>query len=163
MRLLLLTLALAATAASQTAPLEGAPADRDRFVGEWIGEYACEETGRRGTIVFRLPPGADSVDASVLMMPRPTPEVRFPAPIPLAVHRVEVRGRSVRGVLARYEDPEWGLPLETTFGGTLAHDDHLEGYFRAVGTRIDTVPQNGRWWATRVASLPSAPPGRPVH
>ncbi len=142
-------LALAQT--STPAPVDGDPADLAAFVGEWVGGYTCAETGRRGTLVFRVVAGEDSVRAVVLMIPRATEDDLVPEAIPLAVHRVEVTGRSLRGVLARYDDPEWEIPLETSFGGTLAGGDHIEGYFRADGTQIDTIPQAGRWWATRAA------------
>ena len=145
----------ALAAAAQTAvPVEGRRADIDLLAGTWVGAYDCEETGRHGTVVFRLQAGADSVWATVLMTPRPTDAVPAPAAIPLRVHAVEVTGRSFRGSLDRYEDPEWDLPLETEFGGALATDDHIEGYFRAEGAQVDTVPQCGRWWATRAPDVP---------
>ena len=157
----LAALALLATlpALAQTstlAPIDGDPAEIAQFAGEWVGGYTCDETGRHGTLVFRLAAGADSVRAAVLMIPRATGEALVPPAIPLAVHRVAVEGRSIRGSLERYEDPEWHVPLETEFGGALAREDHIEGYFRAVGTQIDTVPQCGRWWATRAADPPLA-------
>ena len=151
--------ALVPTPRAQTsapAPVEGGAADLARFAGEWVGGYTCAETGRHGTIVFRLASGADSVRAVVLMIPRATEDDLVPQAVPLAVHHVEVTGRSLRGVLARYDDPEWEIPLETSFGGALARDGHIEGYFRADGTQIDTVPQVGRWWATRASDRPLA-------
>ena len=164
MRLLAaLLLTASASVAAQPgppAPVDGERADLDRFVGEWAGGYECEETGRRGTLEFRLAAGADSVEAAVWMIPHAAPGAPRPAPVPLAVHAVEVRGRSFRGVLDRYEDPELHLPLETAFGGALAAPDRIEGYFHAEGTRIDTVPQCGRWWATRVAD--TAAPAHPA-
>ena len=147
---------LAAAQTSAPAPVEGEAADLARFAGEWVGGYTCAETGRHGTIVFRLVAGDDSVRAVVLMIPRATEDDLVPEAVPLAVHRVEVTGRSLRGVLARYDDPEWEIPLETSFGGVLEHNGHIEGYFRADGTQIDTVPQVGRWWATRATDRPLA-------
>ena len=147
---------LAAAQTSSPAPVEGEAADLARFAGEWVGGYTCAETGRHGTIVFRLVAGDDSVRAVVLMIPRATEDDLVPEAVPLAVHRVEVTGRSLRGVLARYDDPEWEIPLETSFGGVLEHNGHIEGYFRADGTQIDTVPQVGRWWATRATDRPLA-------
>ena len=155
MRPALLLLLLAPAAAAQTTPVDGDPSDLAAFVGEWVGGYECEDTGRSGTVVFRLAPGADSVRAVVLMTPRPTEADPVPATIPLAVHHVAVTGRSFRGSLERYDDPEWGVELEAEFGGALAHDDHVEGYFRAAGTQIDTAPFCGRWWATRMADTPA--------
>jgi hypothetical protein len=167
MRLLLVLLVastLALAAAGQTpAPIEGEPADLDRFAGAWVGGYICEETGRHGTVLFRLAAGADTVEAAILMIPRATEGPQATA-VPLAVHRVAVEGRTLRGVLARYDDPEWDLPLETDFVGTLADDGQtIKGTFRAVGTTVDTIPQNGRWWARRAsesAALHVAPPRR---
>lgn len=157
-RLLVLVLALAAPAAlAQTsAPIDGESADLAAFAGEWVGGYTCSETGRHGTIVFRLVAGADSVRAVVLMTPRATEDDLVPEAVPLAVHRVEVTGRTLHGVLARYDDPEWEIPLETHFRATLGDDGQIEGSFRADGTRIDTVPQVGRWWATRATDRPLA-------
>lgn len=154
------TVVLAAPAAlaqsSASAPVDGEAADLARFAGEWVGGYTCAETGRHGTIVFRLRAGDDSVRAVVLMVPRATEDDLVPEPVPLAVHRVEVTGRTLTGVLARYEDPEWGIPLETHFHAALGDDGRIGGTFRADGTRIDTVPQVGRWWATRAADRPLA-------
>ncbi len=135
-------------------PVDGAQADLDRFAGEWVGGYASAETGRQGTIVFRLGTGDDSVRAVVFMIPRATEDDRAPEALTLVVHHVDVTGRTLRGVLARYDDPEWRLPLETSFGGTLVGDDHIEGFFRAVGTQVDTIPQTGHWWATRSSDRP---------
>lgn len=152
---LLCLLPLAVAAQTMPAPIEGERADIDRFAGDWVGGYDCDETGRHGTLVVRLAAGADSVEAVVLMVPRATAEDLVPEAIPLTLHRVTVEGRGFRGVLARYEDPEWHLPLETEFGGILRPDGSIEGYFRATGTRVDTMPQVGRWWARR-ASEPQA-------
>lgn len=152
--LLGLAAALAPAAAQPAVPVTGHRADVDRLAGEWVGAYDCEKTGRHGTVVFRLQAGVDSVWATLLMTPRATADVPAPAAVPLRVHAVEVTGRSFRGSLEPYEDPEWDLPLETEFGGALATDDRIEGYFRAEGTEVDTVPQCGRWWATRAGSAP---------
>lgn len=170
MRLLLalsLAWALAAPAVAQTpAPVEGDRVDLDRFVGAWVGGYTCEETGRHGTVVFQLAAGADTVEAAVLMIPR-AGGGRQPAAVPLALHRVVVEGRTLRGVLARYDDPEWDLPLETGFVGRLSPGgEAIEGTFRATGTTVDTIPQVGRWWARRAseaAALRTPPPHRPPH
>ena len=139
---------------SPSVPIDGDHADLDRFAGEWVGGYTSAETGRQGTLVFRLVAGDDSVRAVVLMTPRATEDDLVPEAVPLAVHRVEITGRTLNGVLARYDDPEWELPLETSFSGTLDRNGHIEGSFRAVGTRIDTIPQTGHWWATRASDGP---------
>jgi hypothetical protein len=156
LRLACLVLLLVArpVAAQTTAPVDGDAVGA--FAGEWIGGYASEATGRHGTLVFRLVVGTDSVRAVVVMTPRATADVLVPEGVALAVHHVTIDGRELRGVLARYDDPEWHLPLETSFVGTLVGDDRIEGVFEAVGTQIDTVPQDGQWWATRVPGGPLA-------
>ncbi len=147
------TLVVSATTTAQSAPVEGERAAIDRFAGEWVGSYECPETGRSGTLLFRLAAGADSVAATVWMVPRATDANPAPDAIPLTVHHVAIEGPSFWGSLERYDDPEWELPLDTEFGGVLTGDGYVEGYFRSAGTRIDTVPQCGRWWATRTDDL----------
>ncbi len=154
-----LVLAVASAAAAQPAPpapVDGDPAALDRFAGEWVGSYASSGTGRHGSLVFRLAAGADSARAVVLMTPRSTETDPAPTAVPLVVRHIEVAGESLRGTLARYDDPEWELPLDTSFGATLTDDGRLEGAFRAAGVQVDTVPQVGQWWATRVADPPVA-------
>lgn len=145
--------ALALTA--QTAvPVGGDRSCVDRLAGTWVGQGACEDTGRHGTVEFRLQAGAESAWATVLMTPHATDAVPAPAAVPLRVHAIEVTGRSFWGSLDRYDDPEWRLPLETEFGGALATDGRVEGYFRSEDTQAGTVRQCGRWWATRSADTP---------
>ncbi|MGB3542357.1 hypothetical protein [Rubrivirga sp.] len=161
MRVLLLVLLSAAVAAQTPARIEGEQSDLDAFVGEWVGGYTCAGTGRHGTIVFRLAAGDDSLRAAVLMVPRPTEDDLVPDAVPLAVHYVSVEGRAFQGSLERYDDPEHGVPLETEFGGMIDRDGHIEGYFRGSGTRVDTVPLCGRWWATRTVDRQATRAPRP--
>jgi hypothetical protein len=98
------------------------------------------------------------------MVPRATDRDPAPLGVPLAVRLVTVDGRTLRGVLARYDDPEWELPLETAFVGTLGPNGRtIGGSFRAEGTTVDTIPQEGRWWARRApeaVALQTDPPRR---
>jgi hypothetical protein len=143
-----------AAAAQETVRVDGGDADRAHLEGTWDGAYASEETGRSGTLLFTLGPGAESAVATLEMMPRATPETPSPEPILLALHIVEVAASgvpgelTVRGALAPYDDPEWGLPLETHFTGTLL-DGRIEGTFASLPTTVDSIPTSGRWWATR--------------
>ena len=73
-----------------------------------------------------------------------TPGTRFPDR-----HRIEGSGRSLCGVSARYDDPEWELPLEAGFMGMIGGG--LEGTFCAAGTQIDTARQSGGRWATKIS------------
>ena len=72
-------LATSAGGAAQTAaPVTADPADLAAFVGEWAGGYVGEDSGRQGTVVFRLAATGDSVRALVLMVPRPTADDPMP-------------------------------------------------------------------------------------
>ena len=141
-----------ASAAQEAVRVEGHAADRALLEGTWTGGYACEATGRHGTLTFSLGPGAARAVARLEMVPRATPEAPDPAPIVLALHIVEVEasgdGLAVRGALAPYDDPEWRLGLETHFTGTLRRN-RIEGAFTSLPTSVDTIPASGRWWATR--------------
>ncbi len=152
--LLLAPLALSGLALAQeaTVPVDGYAQDVARLEGVWTGEYACEATGRSGTLTFVLGAGATRAVAQLVMRPRATPEAPNPEPVVLALHIVDVDSATVRGVLAPYDDPEWKLPLETHFAGTLA-GDRIEGAFDALPTTIDTIPASGRWWVARQRPL----------
>ncbi|MEL6614155.1 MAG: hypothetical protein AAFQ43_00370 [Bacteroidota bacterium] len=154
--LLVLLLALAPEAIAQdlTVRVEGFAADRERLEGVWEGGYACEATGRHGTLTFTLAPGASHAIARLVMVPRATPEAPDPEPIVLAFHIVEVDSATVRGALAPYADPEWDLPLETHFVGTLG-DGRLDGTFDSLPTTVDSLPASGVWWAVRTRSASS--------
>ena len=122
MRLLAaLLLTASASVAAQPgppAPVDGERADLDRFVGEWAGGYECEETGRRGTLEFRLAAGADSVEAAVWMIPHAAPGAPRPAPVPLAVHAVEVRTSVViHSIVAMFIVADLYIYLGISFAG----------------------------------------------
>ena len=50
--------------------------DATALVGEWMGSYSSDETGRTGSMVFTLAAGSDSAFGDVVMVPQtedPTP------------------------------------------------------------------------------------------
>lgn len=150
--LLLLCLALGLPAAAQDAvPVDGHARDIAALEGRWSGGYASEATGRTGSLSFTLLPGETHGAARLVMLPRPTPEAPTPDAVVLALRIVEVDGDRIRGALAPYADPEWDLPLDTHFEGTLTAD-RLEGTFLSLPTTIDSIPSDGRWWAVREAA-----------
>ncbi|HLA62851.1 MAG TPA: hypothetical protein VK610_00370 [Rhodothermales bacterium] len=132
-------------------PLMGDEADLAALVGNWVGGYEGEGTGRSGAVAFRFAPGADTAHGHIVMLPGPDagPEAR---PVVLELHFVWVEGARVEGTLERYADPVYGTALETRFRGTVA-GDRIEGVYESTGAADDTVPQHGRWWAERRPSL----------
>lgn len=137
-------------------PVAGTASDLNALAGEWSGEYSSSESGRSGSIVFRLTAGTDSATGDVVMSPQfqrrgapqePSPLVTPPAPQVLAISFVRVAGGRVSGRLAPYRDPSCGCLLATTFEGALK-GDVLEGTYLSRHGETGEV-QQGRWQVTR--------------
>lgn len=157
------TLALSAAACTPVilkAPVSGSPTDVSQLVGEWYGDYDSIESGRRGSIAFRLRAGADTAEGDVIMEPRNMTDPSAPdAAIPrdafgsgkqaLSIRFVVVNANQVTGVLDPYKDPDCGCTLTTTFQGTL-RGDVIEGTFHSEGSSFGHIPQDGRWRVKRV-------------
>ncbi len=158
----LFTVALAACAGyPPPVPVSGSASDLGALAGQWDGEYSSVETGRSGSITFRLVAGTDSAFGDVIMVPRgqaqairPAPRegpqaagMAGPQPEALTIRFVRVTGGTVSGVLAPYTDPECGCIVRTTFTGRLA-GSRIEGDFTSV--HLDhNVTRRGRWSAER--------------
>lgn len=134
-------------------PVEGDSRSLTQLEGEWAGSYAGLESGRSGSIVFRLEAHTDTAFGDVLMIPRNSDRVRdgsnvdgrhpsIDAPQPIAIRFVQVQADSVRGQLDDYRDPDCGCQLRTVFRGQVAADRiqgtfetwHLESGQRQSGT-----------------------------
>lgn len=140
-------------------PLYGEPG---ALAGEWSGRYVSEETGRSGTIVFRLTAGQDTARGDVVMMvPRsageapgfvPAGGVVWQAPLTqdarvLTIRFVQVEDGRVRGRLDPYSDPACSCMVETVFEGGL-QGDVITGTF--VTRQLERPSsQRGRWQVTR--------------
>lgn len=129
------------------------------LVGEWVGEYSSAESGRSGSIVFRLAAGADSATGDVVMTPRGSGEplsaneppgggVTRPSPQPLRIRFVRLESGAVSGTLEPYQDPELGIRLSTIFTGTL-DGDSIRGTFTTTSGGELSRAQHGQWHATR--------------
>lgn len=144
-------------------PVRAEPDALAALVGEWAGEYGSSETGRSGTIVFRLEASTDTAKGEVVMVPAgwtPPPALerrdevwwspgrRLPEVIP--VFFVRAQGSTVSGELASYRDPVCGCTLRTTFTGRL-EGDHIEGTFTSI--HLEGGGAQGGWW--RVERKPS--------
>jgi hypothetical protein len=141
-------------------PVVGRAADVSQLAGEWYGEYSSVESGRSGSIVFKLVAGADSATGDVVMTPQwvtrqgnmpmqpsPTPQ---PTSQPLSIRFVRVSGGQVSGALDPYPDPNCGCTLHTTFVGRLRADT-LEGTYTSLHEQTRDV-QKGRWRVVRKQS-----------
>jgi len=146
-------------APSAPVPVQGSSADISALAGTWVGSYSSEDTGRRGSVTFRLRSGADTAHGEVEMtfsrslrlygeqqaecmgMPRKpctTIDVAF----------VSVEEGKVRGELAPYWDPDCDCRARTVFEGEMA-GDHIAGTFTSRRDVEAGSPVTGRWFADR--------------
>jgi hypothetical protein len=140
--------------------IQGSPSSLQALVGEWDGTYTSRDTGRSGSIWFKLIAGEDHAHGDVLMTPkgwthsyyryRPhsRPSVNHPADLTqaLTIQFVHTADGTIDGHLEPYWDPDCQCEAVTTFRGRL-QGDRLEGTF---STRLGIAGQaNGRWIAYR--------------
>lgn len=157
----MITASLAAACAStpQAIPLSGAPADIQALEGEWIGEYhSYDQSGRNGTILFRLEAGQDTARGDVLMhiTGRETADVIPFTTDPwanvspdqiLTVTFVRAADSTVFGQLDIYNDPVCGCEIRTTFTGRIK-GNLIEGTY--TSEHLNGADQTtGRWRVVR--------------
>ena len=131
------------------------------LAGEWEGMYSSVETGRSGTLSFKLDAATDSAFGDVWMgapeqmNPRQhdAPQVvtvrpRTAEAIPIAFVRAE-RGR-VAGRLEVYRDPVTGERLFTQFDG-VQEGNEFHGTYQTRNEATGRVAR-GEWTARRVGS-----------
>jgi hypothetical protein len=126
--------------------------------GQWDGAYFSQQTGRTGSILFRLNAGTDSAFGDVVMVPAQEEEIKPPVDllVPQAKYRnprllrisfVQCEPGRVSGRLDPYLDPETGERVVTTFEGR-QRGDTFEGTFSSLypgsGRRV-----TGEWSAKR--------------
>jgi len=156
----LIAVLLACAQPGTPVPVTGSPVDLTQLAGRWVGDFSSVETGRSGSIVFRLSATGDSAFGDVLMNPTAMPnrgQVRdpsaapttTPAPTPhwIEINFVRVAGGRVSGTLRPYTDPTCNCPLFTTFEGRLAGDT-LSGTYTSRH-QAGGPGQQGRWTAVR--------------
>jgi hypothetical protein len=156
-------LAAGACSSSQTpVPMSGTPSDLAQLAGEWTGQYSSRETGRSGSIVFKLVGGTDSAYGDVLMSPTgmhvqaQVPQAGAPSSAGAAqqpssqaitISFARIAGGRVSGRLAPYTDPDCQCPLLTVFEGRLS-GDVLEGTYTSR-RQSGGAEQHGQWRVTR--------------
>lgn len=152
---LMLPLLLACGANPAPVAVEGAAGDLRAMQGEWSGEYGSDQTGRTGSIVFRLEAGADSATGDVVMIPRGSTaplhpvhgrevaETELPGGQALSIRFVHVEGGQVEGELEPYHEPECDCALYTVFSGRI-QGDSVTGTYRT--RRTTDGRETGGWW-----------------
>lgn len=148
-----LVLATACALNTPPVPMEGDAEDVAALTGDWTGEYWSAETGRSGSIWFRLEEGADTAKGDVLMIPHGSPMHDHPGDVHpqteyIGISFVRVWDEHVRGVLEPYRDPVCGCRLHTSFEGLL-RGDTIAGTFTTKHVEGGGV-QEGRWRVVRV-------------
>lgn len=139
-------------------PVVGQEGDVSRLAGEWFGEYSSGESGRSGSITFKLTAGSDTATGDVVMSPRynarpqagqvqPTGPATPGTIQTLSINFVRVTGGQVSGSLAPYTDPTCGCTLRTTFVGRLRADT-LAGTYTSLHEQSREV-QRGQWQVVR--------------
>ncbi|MCI0433562.1 MAG: hypothetical protein L0271_07925 [Gemmatimonadetes bacterium] len=133
-------------------PLLGSDSDIAALAGEWYGTHWSVESGRSGSILFRLTAGADSALGDVLMVPREATghEMRSSPAEFIPIRFVGIDQDRVRGMLATYRDPVCGCRLETVFFGELKADT-IVGTFESRHLEGGSI-QKGNWRVVRQSS-----------
>lgn len=145
---------LAACAANPApVPVYGTTQDISHIEGEWAGDYWSHDSGRSGSIWFRLTAETDTAVGSILMVPADEighdhPGGVHPPSEYIPIEFVLVRRDHVEGRLTPYRDPACGCRLDTTFEGEMKGDT-IAGTFRTRHIEGGSV-QTGRWSVTRV-------------
>lgn len=150
----------AACATAPPIPVNASPAEIESLAGEWDGTYSSQDTGRSGSIWFKLISGEDHAHGDVLMIARGRmePYYRYPpddrwrgAERPdmsraLTIRFAHLSRGLLDGQLDPYWDPDCSCQAVTVFRGRLSGDT-LKGTFdtRLGFGRVAT----GRWVADR--------------
>lgn len=147
-------------------PVIGPRPGLSALVGDWSGEYNSPETGRSGSIAFKLEAGKDTAFGSIVMVPRAQYDrvssgspVEHPNVVGAAIQKpgelltirfVRMEGSHVVGTLDPYRDPDCGCQLATTFRGEFTDESTIEGTFNSAGSEMSHLPTSGRWKVSRV-------------
>jgi hypothetical protein len=147
----------ACSRAVSTIPVQGSAPAISRLAGDWEGEYSSIETGRSGSISFRLRAGSDTAEGEVMMTvgeQRLHPSARGEGggrtghSEPLTIRFVQTSGTEVQGTLDPYRAPDCGCTLTTTFRGEVS-GNVIEGSYETKGSGFHHPTQRGRWRVVR--------------
>jgi hypothetical protein len=138
-------------------PVQADPGTLAALAGNWAGSYEGEQTGRTGSITFRITEKGDSAFGDVMMVPQsgvlphpvdtPAEHLRHAGgPQVLSIAFVAISGDRVRGTLEPYVAPDCQCRVVTTFTGA-AQGDRITGTFTT--RTADGVEQTGQWRVSR--------------
>jgi hypothetical protein len=138
--------------------------DLNPLVGVWRGSSTSVQTGRSGTIAFTLRAGESSATGNVMFIQRPdsllTPEERealenIPAGgrAVVPIRFIRKQGGSLTGTLDPYRAPDCDCIVTTTFEGTFADANTIQGTFTTVPSKAGASVTSGKWKMTRVKKL----------
>ena len=141
-------------------PIVADRSDVNALVGEWNGEYSSPESGRSGSIVFRLRSATDTAYGDVVMTPRTVianttrePGIfagQFQSPgRVLTIRFVRMEGRHLIGRMDPYVDPVCGCRLTTVFTGDFTPDGTIEGTYQTTGAELHHPLTSGKWKVSR--------------
>ena len=141
------------------------PVEMSALVGEWNGEYSSGQSGRSGSIVFRLKSASDTAYGDVVMVARanahqvaghagtnPSAAAVAPTSQVLTIRFVRMEDNRLIGTLDPYNDPDCGCRLITVFRGTFTGPSMIEGTFESKHSGMDHQVTTGRWKVSRVSS-----------
>jgi hypothetical protein len=140
-------------------PIVGSTKEVGTLVGEWVGEYQSVETGRSGSIWFKLEAGRDTASGDVVMVPAGATALRNMPPVAettvparrsqsLTIRFVRVSGDLVMGTIDLYPSPDCECVLLTRFEGE-HRGDRIAGSFTTQHSGHEMAPQKGTWWVKR--------------
>lgn len=142
-------------------PIVAERSDMNALVGSWSGEYSSAQSGRSGSIVFRLKSASDTAFGDVVMIPRTAlansgnsgPAVAAAQPLAqgqvLTIRFVRLEGSHLVGRMDPYSDPVCGCRLTTVFTGDFKGADTIEGTFQTTGAELHHPLTSGKWKVTR--------------
>jgi hypothetical protein len=139
-------------------PVTGSPSDVSALVGEWTGEYRSTESGRSGSILFKLAAGSDTAHGDIVMVNR-DPGMSQDDAVRVALDRqaanqvltirfVRVAGANVTGTIDAYQSPDCNCQVTTVFRGQLS-GNQIAGTYRTSASGQGTPSQEGTWRVTR--------------
>ena len=152
--LLVLTLLGGCRPVTLPVPVEGSI---DQLVGEWSGEFSSAQTGRFGSIFFRLEAGRDTATGDVVLIPDrtynvPTAPEWNEHPWSTSAHVLEISfvrctDGEVDGWIKPYRNPDTGELTHTEFTGVIVGDS-LKGTFVTRGQNA-SKGTSGTWAVVR--------------
>jgi hypothetical protein len=140
--------------------LQGEQEDIHALAGNWSGEYASDQTGRSGSIVFKVDTmtQADSAFGDVVMTPTAgnaimaadaasgEHRIHSASATLLTIRFVNAAGGEVQGMLEPYLAPDCQCVVRTQFRGVVSRDK-VSGIYTTFGP--NGLRQEGRWSVTR--------------